>query len=36
VAKNWTLEPDFQSIVHPGGNTANRQIANGVAPIPNA
>ncbi len=36
LAKNWTLQPDFQYIVHPGANIANPQIANGVTPIPNA
>ncbi len=36
LAKNWTLQPDFQYIVHPGGNIANPRIANGVAPIPDA
>jgi porin len=36
LARNWTLQPDFQYVVHPGGNIANPQIPNGMTPIPNA
>jgi porin len=36
LAKNWTLQPDVQYIVHPGANVADPQVRTGVAPIPNA
>jgi porin len=36
LAPNWTLQPDFQYIVHPGGNVSNPLDPTGVSPIPNA
>lgn len=32
----WTLQPDFQYIVHPGGNVADPDDAGGTQAIPNA
>ncbi|HEV2650949.1 MAG TPA: carbohydrate porin [Rhizomicrobium sp.] len=29
----WSMQPDIQYIMHPGGNTA---LANGITPVPNA
>lgn len=36
VAKNWTLQPDVQYIVHPGANMADPRGPTGTAPIANA
>jgi porin len=34
--KSWSLQPDLQYIIHPGGNIPNPLDASGTAPIPNA
>jgi porin len=36
LTKNWSMQPDFQYIVHPGGNVPNPLDPKGVSPIPNA
>jgi porin len=36
LAKNWTLQPDVQYVVHPGANIADPLSPNGLSPIPNA
>jgi porin len=36
VAPNWTIQPNLQYIIHPGGNIANPNIPGGVTPIANA
>jgi porin len=33
---NWSMQPDLQYIVHPGGHVADPDIPGGVTPIPNA
>jgi porin len=33
---NWSMQPNLQYIVHPGGNVANPYVPGGVTPIPNA
>jgi porin len=36
LAPNWTLQPDFQYIIHPGGNVPNPLDPTSTSPIPNA
>jgi porin len=36
LARNWTMQPNLQYIIHPGGNVADPNISGGVTPIPNA
>lgn len=36
LARDWSMQPDLQYIVHPGGNVANPYVPGGVTPIPNA
>ena len=36
LARNWSMQPNLQYIIHPGGNVANPNIPGGVTPIPNA
>jgi porin len=35
-ARDWSMQPDLQYIIHPGGNVANPYVPGGVTPIPNA
>jgi porin len=35
LAQDWSLQPDFQYIIHPGGHVPN-PLAPSVSPIPNA
>jgi porin len=36
MAHNWTMQPNLQYIIHPGGNVADPNIPGGVTPISNA
>jgi porin len=36
LAENWSVQPDLQYIVHPGGHVPNPRDPSGVAAIPNA
>lgn len=36
ITKDWSVQPDFQYIFHPGGNVPNPRDPTGVSPIPNA
>ena len=36
VVPNWTIQPDLQYIVHPGGNVPNPNDPSGATAIPNA
>lgn len=36
LARNWTMQPNLQYIIHPGGNVADPNIPGGITPIPNA
>jgi porin len=35
IRKDWSVQPNVQYIIHPGGHVANPSSLNG-APIPNA
>jgi porin len=36
LGRDWSMQPNLQYIVHPGGNVADPNIPGGVTPIPNA
>ena len=36
MARNWTMQPNLQYIIHPGGNVVDPNVPGGVTPIPNA
>jgi porin len=36
ITKDWSVQPDFQYILHPGGNVPDPSDPNGASPIPNA
>jgi porin len=36
LARNWSMQPNLQYIIHPGGNVVDPNIPVGVTPIPNA
>jgi porin len=36
LAKHWSIQPDLQYVIHPGGNIANPATPNSPSPIPNA
>jgi porin len=36
IRPGWTIQPDFQYVVHPGGNVPNPNLAPALAPIRNA
>jgi porin len=36
MARNWTMQPNLQYVIHPGGNVVDPNVPGGVAPIPNA
>lgn len=36
LARDWSMQPNLQYIIHPGGNIANPNVPGGVTPIPNA
>jgi porin len=36
LTQNWSLQPDIQYIIHPGGNVPNPLDPGGASPIPNA
>jgi porin len=36
LARNWSMQPDLQYIIHPGGNIVNPNSTNGVSAVPNA
>jgi porin len=36
LARNWSMQPNLQYIIHPGGNVASPNVPGGVTPISNA
>jgi porin len=36
LADNWSVQPDLQYIVHPGGNVPNPLVSSGTSAIPDA
>ena len=36
LAQDWSLQPDLQYIIHPGGHVSNPLDPSGTSPIPNA
>jgi porin len=36
ITKDWSVQPDFQYILHPGGDVPNPNDPNAASPIPNA
>jgi porin len=36
LGRNWSMQPNLQYVIHPGGNVANPDVPGGVTPIPNA
>jgi porin len=36
IAKNWSMQPDLQYVIHPGGNIANPSAPLSASAIPNA
>jgi porin len=36
LAKNWSVQPDLQYVIHPGGNVPNPRDPSGTTAIPNA